>query len=267
MDLFNSFVVYTRLYLPKTLHWFNEMNHTLSLSPHTHTHTPTHAHTHTLFPIANSHNEPHQVSTAFSPPSLPPGKLLHTLYIQYSCHVWGWGFTVWSSEKHRSNHWLSLVLMKENNSLTCAKTVKEKEKRLFLMSDTSRPPDAFYVSQLINKAAPGRARQGTREVCVCVCVCIGFSVWFVRCDLGTLIFTQQGSIALVVELFTVFLLLWQSSSSLSEQSGGLFFIFFSSFCVCCQTLNIKKSKKWNSLQWGVLPAQERMRRSENSKLL
>ena len=138
--------------------------------------------------------------------------------------------------------------MKGNNSLTCAKTV---QKQPFLMSDTSRPPDAFYVSNSLIKQHPGERDRGHMK-CVreCVCVCITFGVWIVRCDLGTLIFTQQGSITLVVVLFIVFLL-WQSTGFLSFS----FFFFFPPFR---QTLNIKrvKSKKWNSLQWGVLPAKE-----------
>lgn len=133
--------------------------------------------------------------------------------------------------------------------------------------------ECFLCVTLINKAAPWRARRDTRELCVCVrlrpcvyvcergrerlvCVCVKeiFGFWIVRCDLGTLIFTQQASITLVVVLFTVFLL-WQSTRFPSEQRGGLF--FFPGF-LFCQTLNIKrvKSKKRNSLQWGVLPTKE-----------
>lgn len=160
--------------------------------------------------------------------------------------------------------------MKGNNSLTCTKTV---QKQPFLMSDTSCPQNAFYVSHSLIKQHPGEqdgghvnfvcawgyarvcmcVREGERDWCVCVKEIFGF--WIVRCDLGTLIFTQQASITLVVVLFTVFLL-WQSTRFPSEQRGGLFF-FFSGF-LFCQTLNIKrvKSKKRNSLQWGVLPTKE-----------
>lgn len=109
--------------------------------------------------------------------------------------------------------------------------------------------ECFLCVTLINKAAPRRARRETRELCVCVrlrpcvyvceggrerlvcvCVCVKeiFGFWIVRCDLGTLIFTQQASITLVVVLFTVFLL-WQSTRFPSEQRGGLFFFFFQGF--------------------------------------
>lgn len=137
--------------------------------------------------------------------------------------------------------------MKENNSLTCAKTV---QKQPFLMSDTSRPPDAFYVSNSLIKQHPReRDRGDMKSVCECTCVCITCGVWIVRYDFVTLIFTQQGSITLVVVLFIVF-----SSDNLPDfflrKAVGFFFFW--------QALNIKrvKSKKWNSLQWGVLPAKE-----------
>ena len=194
--------------------------------PHTtvRTHTLTN---HTLSPIANSHNEQHQMSTAFSPPSLPPGKpTLHTLHtifmpcLRMRIH----GLVIW---KNPGNHWLSLVLMKENNSLTCAKTV---QKQPFLMSDTSCPPDAFYVSNSLIKQHPGERDRGHMK-CVCerecVRVCITFGVWIVRCDLGTLIFTQQGSITLVVVLFIVFLLLTIYRFSFRAKEVGFFFLFLS----------------------------------------
>lgn len=190
--------------------------------PHntTQTHTLTN---HTLFPFANSHNEQSQMSTVVSPPSILPGKptshTLHTIFmpcLRMRIH----GLVIW---KNLANHWLSLVLMKGNNSLTCTKTV---QKQPFLMSDTSRPRDAFYVSNSLIKQHPGERDRGHMKcVRLCVYVCITFGVWIVRCDLGTLIFTQQGSITLVVVLFIVFLL-WQSTHFLSEQRGGLLFFFF-----------------------------------------
>lgn len=68
IDLLNSFVVYTYLYLLKTLHLINKINHSLFVVSPAHTfRQPTH-------PIANSHNEQHQVCAAPSPPSLPAGK-------------------------------------------------------------------------------------------------------------------------------------------------------------------------------------------------
>lgn len=153
--------------------------------------------------------------------------------------------------------------MKGNNSLTCAKTV---QKQPFLMSDTSCPRDAFYVSNSLIKQHPRRARPGTRETQACASVrarvCNFFGVWIVRCDLGALIFTQQGSITPVVVLFIVF---FSSSSSLTirpffslSKEVGSFFFFLPGCFSFCQRLNIKrvKSKKWNSLQWGVLPAKE-----------
>lgn len=168
---------------------------------------------------------------------------LCTLYMQYSCCIWEWGFLVWSSKlkkkKNLANHWLSLVLMKGNNSLTCTKTV---QKQPFLMSDTSCPRDAFHVSHSLIKQHPGEkdggrvnfvcVRETTLEyVYVCVwererlCVWGGerevFGFWIVRCDLGTLIFTQ-ASITLVVVLFTV-LLLWQSAHFLLSKEVGCYF--------------------------------------------
>lgn len=154
--------------------------------------------------------------------------------------------------------------MKGNNSLTCAKTV---QKQPFLMSDTSCPRDAFYVSNSLIKQHPRRARPGTQEAQACAsvraCVRNFFAVWIVRCDLGALIFTQQGSITPIVVLFIVFFFFFFSDNplvfSLSKEVGSFFFLFFLSGCLSfCQTLNIKrvKSKKWNSLQWGVLPAKE-----------
>lgn len=84
----------------------------------------------------------------------------------------------------------------------------------------------FLCVKLINKAAPRRVRQGTHEVRACVDVCITFGVWIVRCDLGTLIFTQQGSITRVVVLFIVFLL-WQSTHfSFCAKRWAFFFSFF-----------------------------------------
>lgn len=124
-------------------------------------------HARTLFPFANSHNEQHQMSTAFSPPSIPPGRpTLHTLHtifmpcLRMRIH----GLVIWTNP---GNHWLSLVLMKGNNSLTCAKTV---QKQPFLMSDTSRPPDAFYVSNSLIKQHPGERDRGHMK-CVRECVC------------------------------------------------------------------------------------------------
>lgn len=152
--------------------------------------------------------------------------------------------------KHPGNHWLSLVLMKENNSLTCAKTV---QKAPFLMSDTSRPPDAFYVSNSLIKQHPGERDGGHVK---CVSVCISFGVWIVRCDFGTLIFTQQGSITLVVVLFIVFLL-WQSTSFLSERQA---FFFFVKHWILKRVRSVIPCSE-------VCYPKERMRGSANSKLL
>lgn len=133
--------------------------------------TQPHRHTHwqiTHFPLANSHNEHHKMSTAFSPPSFPPdNSTLHTLHtIFMSClRMRIHGLVIW---KNPGNHWLSLVLMKENNSLTCAKTV---QKQPFLMSDTSRPPDAFYVSNSLIKQHPWERDRGDMK-CVRVHVCV-----------------------------------------------------------------------------------------------
>lgn len=144
---------------------------------------------------------------------------------------------LWSSKnKNLANHWLSLVLMKGNNSLTWTKTF---QKQPFLMSDISCPQDAFHVSDSLIKQHPREWGRG-HVTCACVCgfVHITFGVWIVRCELGTLIFIQQGSIRGVVVLFIRFSSPWQSTRSLFEQIGGLS-LFFS----LCQTLNIKKSQK------------------------
>lgn len=68
--------------------------------------------------------------------------------------------------------------MKGNNSLTCAKTV---QKQPFLMSDTSRPPDAFYVSNSLIKQHPGERDRGQGEVCVCESVCV-YNFWCLNCQ-------------------------------------------------------------------------------------
>ena len=99
---------------------------------------------------------------------------LCTLYMQYSCHVWEREHS-WSGHlKSPGNHWLSLVLMKENNSLTCAKTV---QKQPFLMSDTSRPLDTFYVSNSLIKQHPrewdtGAMKHACERECTSTCVCV-----------------------------------------------------------------------------------------------
>ena len=60
----------------------------------THTHTHTHS-----FPLQTViMNSAKCLQPSVLPPSHQAGQLC-TLYIQYSCHVWGWGFTVWSSEQ------------------------------------------------------------------------------------------------------------------------------------------------------------------------
>lgn len=115
-------------------------------------------------------------------PSLPQGcptlHTLHTIFMQClrtRIHA----LVIW---KNPGNHRLSLVLMKENNSLTSAKTVQNQP---FLMSDTSRPPDPFYVSKLINKAAPPESstrgslymsESGRVNFIFCVCVLSGV-IW------------------------------------------------------------------------------------------
>lgn len=109
-------------------------------------------------------------------------KQLCTFYIQYSCSVWQWGFMVWSSKnKNLANHWLSLVLMKENNSLTWTKTV---QKQPFLMSDISCPQDAFYVSDSLIKQHPREWDRG-HVTCACVCVCVricAHNFWCLNCQ-------------------------------------------------------------------------------------
>ena len=58
------------------------------------THTRTHS-----FPLQTIiMNSTKCLQPSVLPPSHQAGQLC-TLYIQYSCHVWGWGFTVWSSEQ------------------------------------------------------------------------------------------------------------------------------------------------------------------------
>lgn len=165
----------------------------------------------TLLPIANSHNEQHHMSTSFSLLLSPTGQ---PNFADFTCniHVLSENKDSWSGQlnkkkKSPGNHRLSLVLMKENNSLTYAKTV---QKQPFLMSDTSRPPDTFYVSNSLIKQHPRRAWHGetvrtSESKRACVCVCKLFGVWIVRCNFETLIFTQQRSIRLVVVLFSIFL--------------------------------------------------------------
>lgn len=187
----------------------------------THTHTRTN-HTHFSLLQTVIMNSTKCLQPSVLPP-LPPGEpTLHTLHtIFMAClRMRIYGPVIWNNP---SNHWLSLVLMKENNSLTCAKTL---QKQPFLMSDTSRPPDAFYVSNSLIKQHPGEPDRGHMKcVRVSVGVCITLGVWIVRCDFGTLIFTQQGSITPVVVLFIVFFLLWQSTSFYSEAKRWAFFFF------------------------------------------
>lgn len=222
---------------------------------------------HTLFPIANSHNEYHQMSTAFSPPTLPPDKpTLHTLHtifmlcLRKRIH----GLVIC---KKPGNHWLSLVLMKENNSLTriqdCSKTA--------FFDEWHFPSSGYFLCfQLINKAAPQRVRQGSRKVCVygrvrsmCVCArlnfrCLNCQVRFWDSDLRTARFSHTSCSAIYR------FLLWQSTRKLVDCQSKVEVFFFFFF----QTLNIKrvKSKK------AEFPAvrcvtRKRMRGSENSKLL
>lgn len=163
------------------------------------------------------------MSTAFSPPSLPPGNptllTLHTIFmpcLRMRIH----GLVIW---KNPGNHWLSLVLMKENNSLTCAKTV---QKQPFLMSDTSRPPDAFYVSNSLIKQHPGERDRGhVKRACECVSVCnfwcLNCQVWFWDSDLHTTRFNHTSCSAIYRFFFSD-----NRTSFLSEQSRFFFFFFF-----------------------------------------
>lgn len=164
----------------------------------------------TLLPIANSHNEQHHMSTSFSLLLSPTGQ---PNFADFTCniHALSENKDSWSGQlnkKSSGNHRLSRILMKENNSLTYAKSV---QKQPFLMSDTSRPPDTFYVSNSLIKQDPRRAWHGemvrmSKSEHMNVYVCLNFfGVWIVRCDFGTLIFTQQRSIRLVVVLFSIFL--------------------------------------------------------------
>lgn len=108
-------------------------------------------------------------------PIFPPGNLN---FAHFTCniHAMSEKEDSWSGHlKSPGNHWLSLVLMKENNSVTCAKTV---QKQPFLMSDTSCPPDTFYVSNSLIKQHPRERDTSQPRVCAwrgeyaCVCVCV-----------------------------------------------------------------------------------------------
>lgn len=136
----------------------------------------------------------------------------------------------------------------------------------------------FLCVTLINKAAPWRTRRETRELCVfahettaarvCVrergregerdCVCawerdfwyLNCQVWFGDSDLHTTRFNHSSCRAIYrFSSMTIYPFSFWAK-------GGLLF-FFPRF-LFCQTLNIKrvKSKKRNSLQWGVLPTKE-----------
>ena len=161
------------------------------------------------------------MSTAFSPPSIPPGRpTLHTLHtifmpcLRMRIH----GLVIWTNP---GNHWLSLVLMKGNNSLTCAKTV---QKQPFLMSDTSRPPDAFYVSNSLIKQHPGERDRGHMK-CVRECVrvhnfwCLNCQVRFGDSDLHTTRFNHTSCSA--IYRF--------SSLTIYRFSFFFFFLFFPPF--------------------------------------
>jgi hypothetical protein len=166
-----------------------------------HTHTLYHK-THTLF-LANSHYE-HQRLPVFMP--LPVDNqtsyTLHTIFIQCVCE---WGFKVWSFESP-GNHWLSLVLIKENNSLTCTEMVQN---RLF-DGWHSQSHRCFLCAWLINNPAPWRERDGgERETDY---MWVAFSVWNVRCDFGTMIFRKQCSITAVAPLFIVPVLFFDKPS-------------------------------------------------------
>lgn len=135
--------------------------------------------------------------------------------------------------------------------------------------------ECFLCVTLINKAAPWRARRGTRELCVCVrlrpcvyvcergrerlvCVCVkelfflNCQVWFGDSDLHTTSFNHTSCSAIYrFSSLTIY------PFSFWAKRWAVFFFFFPGF-LFCQTLNIKrvKSKKRNSLQWGVLPTKE-----------
>lgn len=130
--LYNSFMVYTYLSLPKPLHQIDEIKQLLMLSLFVQVKP------HDTFLLQNSHNEQQRMSAAFSPPCLPAGEPpLHTY--TYNIHAMSENEDSRSGhlkKKKLANHRLSLVLMKGNNSLTCAKTV---QKQPFLMSDTYCP--------------------------------------------------------------------------------------------------------------------------------
>lgn len=124
------------------------------------------------------------------------------------------------------------------------------------MSDTSCPPDAFYVSNSLIKQHPReRDRGGVKSVRAArVCItwwCLNCQVRFCDSDLHTTRFNRASCSAIYR------FLLWQSTRFLSGGKRWAVFFFFSSSSFC-RALNIKrvKSTKWNSLQWGVLPAKE-----------
>lgn len=164
------------------------------------------------------------MSTAFSPP-LSPTRQPNFAHFTYNIHAVSEYEDSQSGhlKNHPGNHWLSLVLMKENNSLTRAKTV---QKQPFLMSDTSRPPDAFYVSNSLIKQHPGERDRGHMK-CVYNFWCLNCQVRFWDSDLHTTRFNHTRCSA----IYRFFYSSLTICSFLPEQSGWLFFR---------QTLNIKR---------------------------
>lgn len=126
------------------------------------------------------------------------------------------------------------------------------------MSDTSRPPDTFYVSNSLIKQHPrewdrGVVKYACMGECVqCVCArlnfrCLNCQVRFWDSDLRTARFSHTSCSAIYR------FLLWQSTSFLvdCQSKVEVFFFFFKHWI-----LKESKVRKWNSLQWGVLPAKE-----------
>lgn len=151
-----------------------------------------------LFTCANSQNEQYK---CLRPLVLPGKPTLHTLHrILMPClRMRMYGLVSWKKKKKNlANHRLSLVLMKGNNSLTCTKTV---QKPPFLMSDISRPRDAFYVSYSLIKQHLGERDRGHMK-CVCVCMyvsnlgCLNCQVWFGDSDLHTTRFNHTSCSAI-----------------------------------------------------------------------